>query len=525
VGSVLDATPALGDAARRNAGGASSATRSGPVSVLTADIVALVVIAAAGALKLAYPLAGDQSLFAVGGREILHGAVLYRDFWDVKQPAIYLFSALGGAIFGFSAVGIHLFELVYLLAFAAVLQRTLRPSFRTSWTAAAVSVLAIGTYYAGASLAALTQVEILVGFPLYLGVWLALSGAPGRSRGRLFASGVLGGIVCWFKFVYLPIVAFAWLLVLIRRPEGRGFRPAREIATDAGAIAAGLAVPVVAFLAYFGAVGQLSNIRWTYFTFTPKTTGIAGRPLSRLIDGAKDFAQWTAPVVLLAVVGFVARVRRGWSIWWTAFAGWIVLSVPLFLIQHWWMYQYVLALVPLAIFAGAGVEWIVESWSEQRTAAALVAVVVVLSALPLGLRFGRSTVLVARNDVGLTAAGRRAIEDHVDPSYPSARALGAYLANHRIRGDIYVLGVPTDMYVNGRDQAIATNGWSPEQYDPVVWKRVTTELRRTRPELVVVDDFTAGIMRQRAPETLAVVHRLYERVGGAGLDTWYRLRR
>ncbi|MCU1459225.1 MAG: 4-amino-4-deoxy-L-arabinose transferase or related glycosyltransferase of family [Actinomycetia bacterium] len=494
-----------------------------------AGIGALALIAAAGALKLAYPLSGDQALFASGGREILHGAVLYRDFWDVKQPAIYLFYAGGGAVFGFSAVGIHLFELVYMLGFAFVLQRTLRPLFGAPWIPAAASVLAVGTYYAGASTSALTQVEILVGFPLYLGVWFALSGAPGRSRGRLFWSGVLGGVVCWFKYVYLPIVAFAWVLVLLRRPEGGRRRPSRELAADAGAIVAGLAVPIVAFLVYFGAHGQLSEIRWTYFTFTPKTTGIAGRPVSRLTDGAKDFAEWTAPVLLLAVVGFVTRLRRGWSIWWTAYAGWIVLSVPLFLIQHWWLYQYELALVPLAIFAAAGLEWIVRTWSTARTTAVVVSamvvsMVVVLSAIPLGLRFGRSAAVVARHDLGLTAAGRRAIADREDPQYPTARALSAFLGQQHVRGDIYVLGDPVDLYVSGRDQAIPTNGWSPEQYDSVVWKRIADGIRQARPRLLVMDESSTGIMKQRAPATLAVVHRLYRPVRRVGTDTWYELR-
>ena len=235
--------------------GAAVGRASDRRTVRVAGIVALTVIAVAGGLKLAYPFSGDQALLATGGREVLHGAVLYRDFWDVKQPAIYLFYAVGGAIFGFSPFGLHLRELIYILVFAVVLQRT------------------------------------------------------------------------------------SWLLALVRRPEDR-MRSARDVVADAGAIVAGFLVPIVAFLAYFRAVGQLSEIRWTYFTFTPKTTGIAGPPISRLTGGAKDFAEWTGPALVLATVGFVARLRRGWSIWWTACAGWVVLSVPLFLIQQWWLYQY-----------------------------------------------------------------------------------------------------------------------------------------------------------------------------------------
>lgn len=145
----------------------------------------------------------------------------------------------------------------------------------------------------------------------------------------------------------------------------------------------------------------------------------------------------------------------------------------------------------------------------------------VVAALPLGLRFGRSTAVVARHDLGLTTAGRRAIEDREDAKYPTARALRAYLAEQHIRGDIYVLGNPIDQFVTGRDQAIPTNGWSPEQYDREVWSRVADAIRRDRPPLLVIDDYSAGIMRHRTPSTLAVVNRLYRPAKRVGDDTWY----
>ena len=51
-----------------------------------------------GVASLARPFAGDQALFVVGGRQLLHGARMYGDFWDIKQPAIYSFYGMAGRV-------------------------------------------------------------------------------------------------------------------------------------------------------------------------------------------------------------------------------------------------------------------------------------------------------------------------------------------------------------------------------------------------------------------------------------------
>ena len=84
---------------------------------IATNALALCVVVLAGGLCLAWPFWGDQALFTVYSREMTEGAVLYRDLFDVKQPGIFLFYAAGGLLFGFTEIGIHLFELVYWLAF------------------------------------------------------------------------------------------------------------------------------------------------------------------------------------------------------------------------------------------------------------------------------------------------------------------------------------------------------------------------------------------------------------------------
>lgn len=87
------------------------------------DWAVLGVITALGLVKLAFPFTGDQAMFMVGARSTRHGAVLYGGFWDIKQPAIYLFFLLAGTLDGYNEVSVHLLELVTLLGFSYALQR------------------------------------------------------------------------------------------------------------------------------------------------------------------------------------------------------------------------------------------------------------------------------------------------------------------------------------------------------------------------------------------------------------------
>ena len=267
-------------------------------------------------------------------RQIADGGVLYRDFWDVKQPGIYFFYVVGGTLFGYSEVALHLFELAYQLAFAVVLCLTLRGVFRRRWIGPLVALLILGTYYATVEPVELGQVESLVGFPLYLTLWCAVQAVGGvgaRSSHRvkhtrvrvrwLIASGLAGGVVLLFKLVLAPVVGGIWLLTaweLARAvPTGR----VRAVASTVAAVAVGVFIPIAIATAYLAAHGQLGTVRWTYFTVTSQATAIAGRPISRLTEGGfRTGIRWALPLTL-ALIAVVAAARAGagtgcsWG-WW-----------------------------------------------------------------------------------------------------------------------------------------------------------------------------------------------------------------
>src|SRR6267378_1235309 len=82
----------------------------------TLDLVALALVLVLGLVNLMQQLAWDQAMFALGARSMHHGGVLYRDYWDPKQPGMFFFYELAGVLFGFDAPGFHTLELIALIA-------------------------------------------------------------------------------------------------------------------------------------------------------------------------------------------------------------------------------------------------------------------------------------------------------------------------------------------------------------------------------------------------------------------------
>jgi hypothetical protein len=490
--------------------------------------VVLGVLALLGLLVLPLPFTGDQALFAAGARQLADGDVLYRDFWDVKQPGIYAFYLAGGSALGYSEVALHLAELVYQLAFAVVLIATLRDRYEHRWVGPVVALLIVGTYYAAVEAVQLGQVESLVGFPAYLALWCAARGLDDEPRAtRWFcASGVAGGVVLVLKLVLAPVLGGIWLVALwhvVRhapgnRRAGFGFL---------GAIALGVAIPVGLAVVYLAAYGQLETARWTFFTVSSQATGIAGRPLARLTEGAsRTAARWALPLAL-GTVGLYAIARRGRDRFDLMVLAWLVLGVPVFLVQHWWIYTYAMFLVPVGLLAGRGIDLLAGQWSRPASGvrvAALLAGVVLL--VPVAVRVARNTSAVARHGFALSTEDRTALREDLEPEYGNARAWARRTGEPDApTGDVYVLGNPLDLYVADRRQSVSINGWSPEQYPEDVWRRLRRELRRTRPVELVVDRFSDDIMEDRSRETRRLIASRYEPFGGSGDDTWYRLRR
>ncbi len=496
------------------------------------DGLVLAVVALLGLLKVAFPFTGDQAMFTVGARSMRHGAVLYGGFWDIKQPAIYVFYLLAGMVGGYNEVSVHALELVTLLGFSSALQRAGRRLFEPRWVASLLPLFVVGLYYASARPWELTQLEAFVGIPLFASVWCALRSVDAGHRKRqalLAAAGFAAAVAALLKIVCLPLAVPAWIVAVAlhgRTTTARGLvGRARAALHDLVWIGLGVAAPLAATATYFAAHGLLHEVTWTYFTYTPKTTGIAGRPLSRLTDAVGRFGAVWAPVLLLGGLGVARNVRRGWDRFAVAFAGWIAVGVPVWLTQHWWPYQLQMFLVPLGFFAARGVQELALRWRtlpRGRTIATWA--VVVVAAVPLAVSAGGWTARAASHGFGLSGSERIALHETGESQYATARQFARFVAkNDPGAGAVYVLGNPIDLYVSGRAQAIPANGWEAEQYDQTLWHRIAGGLRHARPGVLVVDDFSAAKVRERSPETRAVIREMYCPARRVGSEVWYLL--
>lgn len=245
-----------------------------------------------GVTKLHHPLVEDPTLFLMGAQTIAAGGVLYRDFWDIKPPGIFLWYLAGGTLFGFSDMGMHWFDLLYQCAFAAVMIFSLRPLVGPR-AAALAAVFTVGWYYAFSNVAQF-HLEPLVQLPIFLTLAaLARSRASSTPARWVFLAGLGTGVVIIFKPV-LCLIPFALWLLWIRRGRER--------------LLAGLgaAVPPVLTLLWFAAQGAVPDL----------LEAVLRAPVEIVVE------QGSHPLDHLALLGLMRWLKRA--------SGLIVLGVAAF---------------------------------------------------------------------------------------------------------------------------------------------------------------------------------------------------
>ena len=345
------------------------AVRSNPRLMLSMA-VGLALVAALVLLHLFYPFDDDQGLFAFGARAIAHGAKMYTDVWDLKQPGIYWYFALAGSLFGFDEVGIHSFDLVWILALSVVLLCIALRTYAMPLLIGLTPVVCLGPYYAKADPIHLSQVEIVVVLPIALVAWLLLVAAPSaRNSWRYALAGVLVVAVVMFKVILGAIPAALIGIALLHDWLARR-TPLRDVllfaalpALAGGAVAAGL---LLAYLAY---TGILEQTWWVAFTYPPLALKeYEWQPLDMLQRSVAWFwsgERFLLPFILLGAWRelVVRRSRLGWMI-----LAWLVVGIVAVLAQvlSWWQYHFNLFFVPLGLLAVAGLEVLGDFVADRR---------------------------------------------------------------------------------------------------------------------------------------------------------------
>jgi hypothetical protein len=425
------------------------------------SICGLLIVAFLAFLHLPYPFDYDQGLFAYGAKAIAGGARLYIDFWDIKQPGIYWYFAAAGSLFGFDEVGIHTFDLIWIVVLALVLQRIALRAFPSTLVAVLTPAICLGPFYAKADAFHITQVELVVALPLAAIMWLLLdSGQDGR-RWRFAAAGALAIVVMLFKLMLFPIPAAMIALVLLR-DRGVERVPRRELIRSYLLPALlGAAAVLAVLIACLWHLGILGASVWTSLVYPRLAIAEYGAaPFEHFLNALDWF--WTAerfllPFALIATWREIV-VRR--SALGMLSLAWLAVGIVMVLAQvlSWWQYHFDLFFVPMGLLAAAGVQQLADlarrhrygAWAAPVACVLLLGLTTAVSALHKVQRFWLAGPSPFQDPIGFMS--------RVEPNFASVTEAIAFLDRADARpGLIANLGDPRIFLYARRPAVMSVN--------------------------------------------------------------------
>ncbi|MHC5738718.1 hypothetical protein [Nostoc sp.] len=492
------------------------------------DFLVLISVVIIGLINLPFPFSGDQALFTTGALEMQQGKILYRDFWDLKQPGIYYFYFLAGNLFGFNEIGIHIFELIYMVFFSIILQLTLKTYFQHQIIASLVPLLTVGVYYISSSHRQLTQVEGLVGFPLFLCLWLTYQSFNHEGKQRfiqLLISGFMGGIVLIFKLIFLPILLAFWLTILLHSILIKHQNFQKIVIEIFLPIFIGIIFPLLAVFSYFAEVNSLSIVYKTFFIYPGQVVANGKFNLSKLLFGTAWFLKNFVTLVLIATVAVNVSLRKGKNLLTLLLVAWFVLGLGIIFLQtrSLWSYHYLLLFVPIGILATKGLDIL---WQplKQLNSPVIKILVSFLFLLPLLLNFQFKSVALIKNNLALSEDTRFKYQTVFRKDYTLLRSEVDFLSQPgSLPGEIFVAGDPSIYYLSGRTQATSLNAWSLELFLSEQWLQLLQELNLSKPPYIFISDNYQTLIKKEFPKIIELIDKRYHLLSKSNDGNWYIL--
>jgi hypothetical protein len=202
-----------------------------------------------------YPVLNlDETIYATIAREILHGAVPYRDVWEIKPPLVFYVYAILFRLFGASSLTtVHIFGALCV----ALTSLVVADVARRQWGGAAgmLAGLGVAAYSTAARIAEVqaAETELFLILPMCLGLWYFLRASDGSGYRDVFLSGLFIGMAAMFKQPAAGIVILMGAWILVFPPQGR------HRLKSFAFFAAGAIITPAAFAVYFLAKGALAD--------------------------------------------------------------------------------------------------------------------------------------------------------------------------------------------------------------------------------------------------------------------------
>ncbi|MEA5627208.1 hypothetical protein [Nostoc sp. UHCC 0251] len=490
------------------------------------DFLVVIIIIMIGLLHLPFPFDGDQAFFRLGAWEMQQGKVLYRDFWDIKQPGIFCFYYLAGTLFGFDEIGIHAFELIYMVFFAIILLLTLKSYFRHQIIASLVPLLTVGVYYVVSGAWHLTQVEALVGFPLFLCIWLTFQSFKNEGKQRfipLLMSGFIGGIVILFKLIFLLILLSFWLTILMYSVLIKRQSIQKIFIEICLPIFIGTIFPLLAVASYFVWLNSFSIVYQTFFIYPPLIIANSALTQSDFISGIKWFLQSFYPLVLIAIIAVDTSLRKSKNILTLLLVVWCVFGLSVIALQYkaLWEYHFLLLFVPIGILATKGLD-VLWGYLKELSSPVPTILLIFLLFLPLSSTIIKKSVVLVNNNFALTEDTRSQYQTVFRKKYPSLHSEANLISQPgSLAGEIYVAGDPSIYYFSGRSQATILRGWALEYFLPEQWSTLIEQLDLSKPPYIFIDYVPQAIIKKNSPKMLEFVEQRYQILRQSNNGIWY----
>jgi hypothetical protein len=156
-----------------------------------------IIIIIALAPTLFFPYAPDLSIFMEGGKAILEGRLIYRDFLDLKPPAIYYIYAFINFIFGSNEFAPRIFDYIYQMVAIFLLIRLLKNNSAGEATSYLAGVLFAFTY-TSLNFNQTAQTESLATIPVI--IVIAVQASRTNKNMSMLLRGAMIGLITGIKF-------------------------------------------------------------------------------------------------------------------------------------------------------------------------------------------------------------------------------------------------------------------------------------------------------------------------------------
>ena len=496
--------------------------------------LALAIVAALGALNLHFPFVADQAVVLTGAKTIAAGGTLYVDFWDNKMPGLFWFYHVAGTLFGYTEFGVHFLDLIWMLLFSVLLMIALRDYLLSPWMSALAPIVIVGTYYGVVDPFHLTQLEGLVGFPIFLSAWYAshVSSKGGIRKFSFFLSGIFAGITVVFKLVFAPLLVVLWIIASLHARFQFRISLRAIVLNIWLPVTLGVVIIFALVVAKFWLDGALWDLYWTAFKYPPAALETSPpAPYLRLLTSSmffvSSFLVWALFIALTCAEWWYTERRLLTSL----MIGWLLAGIVLILIQRfsWWPYHFLTLFAPAGILGVRGVcvlpRALLSRGLIDRPLAVIMAIVLFSPAV-----FAQAPSASLKLSIYLTVFVKDKKDgDHlrrtVSPEYARIERNVQFLSSDTARpGKIYVLGDPLFYHLSGRAPALPIIGWPWDYYLQTQWVHLPRQLETTLPPYVYISKKGKKMIEIRQAGVREFINQTYVPFSADSEGTWFQVR-